>query len=89
MEYRKNNDYELNFYYDDNDQPLGFYFQNFQTGALNSGRGAKYYYVRNAQGDVVQIRNSQNEAVANYRYDAWGNGHADFYLYPRAEGQIP
>ncbi len=28
--------------------------------------------MRNAQGDVVQIRNSQNEAVANYCYDAWG-----------------
>ncbi len=72
MEYKKNNDYALSFFYDDDDQPLGFYFRSSQTGDQNSGRGAKYYYVRNAQGDVVQIRNSQNEAVANYCYDAWG-----------------
>ncbi len=72
MEYKKNNDYALSFFYDDDDQPLGFYFRSSQTGDQNSGRGAKYYYVRNAQGDVVQIRNYLNEAVANYHYDAWG-----------------
>ncbi len=62
----------LNFFYDDNDQPLGFYFLNIDTSFSNNGLGAKYYYVRNAQGDVVQIRNAKNEAIANYHYDAWG-----------------
>ena len=31
-----------------------------------------YYYVLNGQGDVVQLRNSAQEIVANYHYDAWG-----------------
>lgn len=32
-----------------------------------------YYYVLNAQGDVVGIVSSEDEPVAWYEYDAWGN----------------
>lgn len=32
-----------------------------------------YYYVRNLQGDVVQIRSIYGTAVVEYTYDAWGN----------------
>ena len=32
-----------------------------------------YYYVYNAQGDVIKILTSGGEAAAWYEYDAWGN----------------
>ncbi|MBE6939730.1 MAG: RHS repeat protein [Ruminococcaceae bacterium] len=32
-----------------------------------------YYYLRNAQGDVIGIANSSGTQVVSYRYDAWGN----------------
>ena len=35
--------------------------------------GTDYYYVTNAQGDVVSILNSSGTAVVTYNYDAWGN----------------
>jgi len=35
--------------------------------------GTQYYYVRNLQGDVVQIRSIYGTAVVEYTYDAWGN----------------
>ena len=35
--------------------------------------GIVYYYVTNAQGDVVAILNSSGVEVVSYVYDAWGN----------------
>ena len=35
--------------------------------------GTQYFYVKNAQGDVVQIRSVWGTAVVEYEYDAWGN----------------
>ena len=35
--------------------------------------GNDYYYVRNAQNDVVFITDSANNGVLMYQYDAWGN----------------
>ena len=35
--------------------------------------GTVYYYVTNAQGDVVGILNSSGQEVVSYTYDAWGN----------------
>ena len=32
-----------------------------------------YYYIKNLFGDVTKIANTQNEIVAEYLYDAWGN----------------
>ena len=55
-------------FYDDGGNPLGFYFKNL----FASGQGRKFYSVRNVQGDIVQIRNSEQSVVANYHYDAWG-----------------
>ena len=31
-----------------------------------------YYYVKNLQGDVTQIRDVNNNLIASYVYDAWG-----------------
>ena len=35
--------------------------------------GANYYFVRNLQGDVTRIVDANNQIVAQYTYDAWGN----------------
>ena len=34
--------------------------------------GSTYYYVRNLQGDVIQVVDAGGEAVAAYGYDTWG-----------------
>jgi RHS repeat-associated protein len=36
-------------------------------------QGDEYFYVKNLQGDVIEIVDSSGNAVARYRYDAWGN----------------
>ena len=35
-------------------------------------KGKEYFYVKNAQNDVIAIVNSNNETVATYRYNSWG-----------------
>lgn len=32
-----------------------------------------YYYVKNLQGDIVEIKNENGTTYASYVYDAWGN----------------
>ena len=44
-----------------NNQPLAIKYNN-----------TLYYYVLNAQGDVVRIVNSSRSVVASYTYDPWG-----------------
>ena len=44
-----------------NNQPLAMKYNN-----------TLYYYVLNAQGDVVRIVNSSRSTVASYTYDPWG-----------------
>ena len=50
------------FMYDENGEAFGFNYN-----------GNDYYYVRNAQNDVIFISNSDNIGVVMYQYDAWGN----------------
>ena len=64
-----NGSISLTFIYDDNGQALGFYYD---TNLNDSNPGTKYYYVCNAQGDVLQLRDHTNAPVANYYYDTWG-----------------
>lgn len=35
--------------------------------------GTTYYYLKNAQGDIVGIVNTSGTVVVSYTYDAWGN----------------
>ena len=51
----------IDFVYDENNQPLAMKYNN-----------TLYYYVLNAQGDVVRIVNSSRSTVASYTYDPWG-----------------
>ena len=45
------------------------------TGSVYSiiNDGTQYYFVKNLQGDVVQIRSIYGTVVVEYTYDAWGN----------------
>ena len=52
----------LNFVYDENGNPIGL-----QRNSVN------YYYLYNAQGDVIAICDGAGVLVAQYSYDAWGN----------------
>ena len=51
----------IDFVYDENNQPLAMKYN-----------GTLYYYILNAQGDVVRIVNSSRSVVASYTYDPWG-----------------
>ena len=51
----------IDFVYDENNQPLAMKYNN-----------TLYYYILNAQGDIVRIVNSSRSVVASYTYDPWG-----------------
>ena len=55
----------LRFTYDEQGRPFSVDYYNGTT--LET-----YYYVLNLQGDVIEIRNSINNVVCKYTYDAWG-----------------
>ena len=42
---------------------------NFKDGTATA---ADYYYVRNGQGDIVKIIDSNGKTVVSYTYDTWG-----------------
>ena len=56
----------LEFIYDDGNQPFAMIYNDGSTSTL-------YYYVLNAQGDVIALLNSAGALVASYNYGAWGN----------------
>jgi RHS repeat-associated protein len=35
--------------------------------------GDEYFYIKNLQGDIIEIVDASGTSVAKYRYDAWGN----------------
>ena len=51
----------IDFIYDDSNQPLAMKYN-----------GTLYYYILNAQGDVVRIIDGSRNVVASYSYDPWG-----------------
>ena len=53
--------YTLAFMYDNNGDAFGFICN-----------GETYYYVKNAQNDVILITDANGQALVLYQYDAWG-----------------
>lgn len=49
------------YMYDNNGDLFGFIYN-----------GAEYFYVKNAQNDVIAIVNANGTVIANYYYDDWG-----------------
>mgnify|MGYP002551117146 CR=1 FL=1 len=56
----------LEFIYDDGNQPFAMIYNDGSTSTL-------YYYVLNAQGDVIALLNENGTLAASYNYGAWGN----------------
>lgn len=52
--------------YDDGNQPFAMIYNDGSTSTL-------YYYVLNAQGDVIALLNADGTLAASYNYGAWGN----------------
>ncbi|MBP3560407.1 MAG: RHS repeat-associated core domain-containing protein [Clostridia bacterium] len=52
---------KLIFLYDENGDIFGLTYGN-----------DNYYYIKNAQNDVIAIANSSGNVIASYTYDAWG-----------------
>ncbi len=51
----------IDFVYDENNQPLAMKYNN-----------TLYYYVLNAQGDVIALADQNGNLIAKYSYDPWG-----------------
>ena len=61
----KYGDTTLWFMYDESGSPVGL--RRYVNGAYYI-----YYYVKNAQGDIVGITNSAGQVAVKYTYDSWG-----------------
>ena len=49
------------------------YYYYDETGVAGFElNGTVYYYLKNIQGDVINILNSSGQVVVTYSYDAWG-----------------
>ena len=59
--YQTNGIDDLYFFYDGKDNIVGFKYND-----------DNYFYVKNQQGDITDITNSNGEVVASYTYDPWG-----------------
>ena len=59
---QKTGDDTIVFMYDNNGDAFGFTYN-----------GTEYYYLKNAQNDVVALVDSNRQIVAKYAYDAWGH----------------
>jgi len=59
--------------YEDNGTDKIYYTYD-STGSLVSMNlnGAEYYYIRNAQGDIIGLFDKSGTTVASYTYDSWG-----------------
>ena len=58
---QKNGNTVTSFMYDENGDYIGFNYA-----------GVNYYYIKNAQNDVIAIADSSGTVVTRYTYDSWG-----------------
>ncbi len=65
LQAQKTGNEHIIFLYDENGSAYGFLIKNGATEAY-------YYYIFNAQGDVIGILDSSGSLVVSYTYDAWG-----------------
>ena len=69
------------YYYDSSNNLIGltngnntlfFYYDSYGMSTSFAHNGTMYYYVKNLQGDIVQITKQDGTVVAKYIYDVWG-----------------
>lgn len=63
----KNNDCEKYYFYDESDTIFGFGLKNNNEDAINN-----YYFIRDINGVITGIINSNGDLVVEYEYDAFG-----------------
>ena len=75
-----NNDIEVDYYYDNNKliyeqgNDYSIYYQYFNNEVIGiKYNGNQFYFVKNIQGDVVDILDGQGQSVVSYEYDPFGN----------------
>lgn len=66
--FQKTNNEVLYFDYDENGQVITVQYYNNSTNEYES-----YIYIKNLQGDIIEILDEQFNLVAKYNYDSWGN----------------
>ena len=57
----------IRYIFDENRTVCGY------STSTNGTSWSHFYFIRNLQGDVLQVFNSSNTIVAEYTYDSWGN----------------
>ena len=79
---KKDNSGTTYYYYDSNNNLIGltkddstllFYYDSDGNVTSFKYNGTMYYYVKNLQGDIVQIIDQTGTSHVDYVYDAWGN----------------
>ena len=55
-----------------------YFFYGADGLAGMSVNGENYYYQKNAQNDIIGIYDSNNNPIARYTYDAWGNHTVEY-----------
>ena len=68
MVFQKTNNEVLYFDYDENGQVITAQYYNNSTNEYKS-----YIYIKNLQGDIIEILDEQFNLVVKYNYDGWGN----------------
>ena len=58
------------YIYDVNGSPIGF---RYRLNTYADDVWDTYWYVKNVQGDIVEIYSSAGVKLVTYKYDAWGN----------------
>lgn len=66
--FQKTNNEVLYFDYDENGQVITAQYYNNSTNEYKS-----YIYIKNLQGDIIEILDEQFNLVVKYNYDGWGN----------------
>ena len=64
----KHSNYSLNFLYNENNELIGF-----EHISSNNSAKTKYFYLRNAFNDIVEILDINGNSLVHYLYDAYGN----------------
>ncbi|KOA20845.1 tRNA nuclease WapA precursor [Clostridium homopropionicum DSM 5847] len=59
--------------YEDNGVDKIYYTYDSDENLVSMNlNGVEYYYIRNAQGDIIGLFDKNGSAVASYTYDSWG-----------------
>ena len=78
---KDDDNYTTNYYYDSNNNLIGlnksgstlfFYYDSYGLPMAFKNNGVMYYYVKNLQGDIVNIVKEDGTIAVTYTYDALG-----------------